>query len=144
MSTTPLSTPPTRIALGGGKDTWYAREKTNDAIGNLNIAVAALQSLVGESSGTASAIDGNLSFGNLAAGQDQGNLKTNLLQGTSGAANTAFTLTHTLGKIPNGAILVQSSVASILYGTASGNGWTNTTITLLLNQADVDYVILVL
>lgn len=145
MSTTPLSTPPTRLALGSGKDTWYAREKTVDAIGNLNIAVQQLQTLVGESSSTANAIDGNLSFGNLSEGQTQGNLKTELLQGTSPAtANTAFTLTHTLGKIPNGAILVQSSVAAILYGSAATEGWTDSTITLLLNEVSVNYVILVI
>lgn len=142
MGLTPLTTPPTRRALGA--DSSYAREKTNDAIGNLNIAVAALQSLVGESSSTADAIDGNLSFGNLSEGEVQGNLKTELIQGTSPAANTAFTVSHTLGKIPNGAILVQSNVAASLYGTASGNGWTETTITLLLNQAAVAYTILVL
>jgi hypothetical protein len=142
MGSTPLTTPPTRRALGA--DSSYAREKTNDAIGNLNIAVSALQTLVGEGSANSDAIDGNLSFGNLSAGEVQGNLKTELIQGTGPAANTAFTLSHTLGKIPNGAILVQSNVAASLYGSASGNGWTDTTITLLLNEASVDYTILVI
>ncbi|MHB1955218.1 MAG: hypothetical protein ACYCOU_15910 [Sulfobacillus sp.] len=142
MSSTPLTTPPTRLAIG--KDSWHAREKMVDGIGNLNVAVNSLQTAVGNTAANTTAINGNLSFGNLSAGQPQGNLKTEMLTGTSPAANTAFTLTHTLGKIPNGAILIQSSAAATLYGDATAQAWTTTTITLLLTVASVNYVILVL
>lgn len=125
--TVPLTTPPTRRPIGS--DSSYAREKFNDAIGNLNQAVLSLQSL---------------SFGNLANGQPTGSLNTFLAQGTSGAANTPFTINHPLGQIPNGAILVQSNIAAILYGSAATEGWTSTQISVLLNQASVDYVILIL
>ena len=137
---TALTTPPPRQPMGKGVsgDAWFAQQKNNDAIGNLNNAVGALQSLIGTT-------EGSLSFGNIAAGQPQGNLKTELLQGGSPAtANTPFTLNHTLGKIPNGAILVQSNTAAILSGSALANGWTKTTITLLINQPSVAYTILVL
>src|ERR1700734_1652432 len=161
MSNLSLSLPPTRLAQGltfkggqsgiggaGVNDAWNAREKTVDAITNLNNtavstsnAVATLNELVG-AGGT---LMGNLSFGDIAAGQPTGNLKTILLQGTSpGTANTAFTLTHNLGKIPNGAILVQSNVAATLYGDATAQAWTDTTITLLLSVASVNCTIWVL
>lgn len=140
--TPPLTTPPTRLAIG--KDGWHAREKMVDGIGNLNTAVSALQTLVGITNDNSTSIDGNLSFGNISMGQPTGNLKTELLQGTSPAtANTAFTLTHTLGKIPNGVILVQSNVAAIFYGSAA-NGWTTTQITIFSNTVSVVYTILVL
>ena len=142
MSSTPLTTPPTRLAIG--KDSWHAREKMVDGIGNLNVAVDALQTAVGNTASNTTAINGNLSFGSLSAGQPQGNLKTEMLTGTSPAANTAFTLTHTLGKIPNGAILIQSNVAATLYGDATAQAWTTTTITLLLTVASVNYVILII
>jgi hypothetical protein len=135
-----LSTPPTGQQIGN--DTWDARQKLNAAVGNLNIAVQQLQILVGDSAANSSLIDGNLSFGNISEGIPQGNLKTELLQGTSPVtANTAFTLSHTLGKIPNGVILVQSNVAAIFYGSA---GWTTTQITIFSNTASVQYTILVL
>jgi hypothetical protein len=143
IATPPLTTPPTRLAIG--KDGWHAREKMVDGIGNLNTAVSALQTLVGYTNDNSTAIDGNLSFGNISMGQPTGNLKTEMLTGTTPAtANTAFTLTHTLGKIPNGALLIQSNVAAILYGDMTDQSWTTTTITLLCNQASVNYVILVL
>ncbi len=157
MSTPPLTTPPSRIAIG--KDSWHAREKLVDAVGNLNIAVRALESLVTQIAtlvgqvntlntsvtGIQTTITGNLSFGDLSHGQPQGNLKTILLQGTSPATpNTAFTLTHNLGKIPNGFVVVQQNVAAIFYGTAAGNAWTTTQLTILANAASVNYTILVL
>jgi hypothetical protein len=142
VSTVGLSTPPPGQRVGA--DDFDARQKTNVAIGNLNSAVQELQSLVGETAGNSAAINGNLSFGNISIGKTQGNLKTNLFQGTGPTANTPFTLTHTLGQVPNGAILIQSNVAAILYGDMTDQSWTDTTITLLLNQSSVNYVILVL
>lgn len=143
MTTTPLSTPPVRIPIG--QDNWFAREKIADGIGNLNSAVTALQTLVGENQSNTNAINGNLSFGNISQGQAEGNLKTQMFMGTSpSSANTAFTLTHKLGKIPNGAILIQSNATATLYGNMTDQAWTSTTITLLLNQASISYVILVL
>ena len=143
MSTTPLTTPPTRLAVG--KDSWHAREKFVDGIGNLNTAVAALQTAVGNTADNTTAINGNLSFGNISASEPTGNLKTEMLTGTTPATvNTAFTLTHTLGKIPNGAILIQSNVAATIYGDMTDNAWTTTTITLLCTVASVNYVILVI
>lgn len=142
MSTVRLSTPPVRVAIGN--DSWYAREKIADGIGNLNNAVEALQSLTGTTQDNTDAINGNLSFGDVADSEYTGNMKAEMFVGTGPAANTAFTLTHTLGKVPNGAILIQSNVAAILYGDMTDQAWTSTTITLLLNQSSVNYVILVL
>jgi hypothetical protein len=100
---------------------------------------------VGLNNDNTTAIDGNLSFGNLSLGQPTGNLKTELLQGTSPAIHdTPFAIAHTLGKIPNGFVLVQSDVPAIFYGSAAVNGWTTTTITVLSNTDSVNYVILVL
>jgi hypothetical protein len=160
MSTPPivikLTTPPTRNAMGGiygaGQDSPHAREKFVDGIGNLNVAVNQLQTVLGISTdntqsvtGLLNLVNGNLSFGNLSTGHDQGNLKTQLLQGTSPAiANTPFTLTHTLGKIPNGFVVVQKGAVADFIGTASGNAWSTTTITIICNAISVFYTILVL
>lgn len=139
----PLSTPATRQPLGN--DWWYLREKTADAVGSLNTNVTTLSTLVGIPVGSQSGITGNLSFGDISTGVIRGNLQTQMFQGTSPAtANTAFTFAHGLGKIPNGAILIQSDVAAILYGNAVSNGWTSTTITLLFSVASVAYTILVI
>lgn len=139
----PLSTPPTRLAIG--KDNWRAREKTVDAIGNLNAATNGLISLTGINNNNSNAINGNLSFGNISAGKVSGNLHSQMFTGTSPAtANTAFTLTHDLGQIPNGAILIQSNAAATLYGNMNDQSWTTTTITLLMSVASVDYVIIIL
>ena len=142
MSSVVLSTPPTGNPIGN--DSWDARQKLNAAVGNLNIAVQQLQELVGDTAANSSLVDGNLSFGNISEGIPQGNLKTELLQGTSPVSpNTPFNLSHTLGKIPNGFILVQSNVAAIFYGSAA-NGWTTTQITIFSNTASAVYTILVL
>lgn len=143
MTTYGLSTPPTRLAQG--KDAWRVREKTVDAIGNLNTAVNGLVALTGATSSNTNAIAGGLSFGNISAGRASANLHTQMFTGTSpSVAGAAFTLSHDLGQIPNGAILIQSNVAAILYGTASSQAWTNTEITLMLNAASVNYCIMVL
>lgn len=141
MSSIVISTPPTGQPIGN--DSWDARQKINISIGNLQVALQQLQTLVGDTAANSALVNGNLSFGNISEGIPQGNLKTELLQGTSPAtANTAFTLTHTLGKIPNGVILAQSNVAAIFYGSAA-NGWTTTQITIFSNTASVVYTILV-
>lgn len=143
MSSYPLSTPPTRLAMG--KDEWRSREKTVDAIGNLNSAVDGLLALTGSNNQNTNAINGNLSFGNVSASKFSGNLHTQMFTGTSPAtANTPFTLTHGLGQIPNGAILIQSNAAAILYGNMTSQAWTSTTITLLMSVASISYCILVL
>jgi hypothetical protein len=139
---TPLTTPPTRQSIG--QDAGHARLKLVDAVGNLNTAVNALQTLTGTATSTSSEVNGNLSFGNISSGKVSGNLKTQMFTGTSPGANTPFTLNHNLGKVPNGAILIQSNVAATLYGDMTDQAWTSTTITLLLNQSSVNYVILVL
>ena len=151
----PLTTPATRQSLGGSytktSDSWFAREKSVDGIGNLNLAVTQLQQVVGLSNSTTTAVtgllaltNGNLSFGNFSGGMDSGNLKSILIGGTSPAsANTPFTLTHNLGKIPNGFLAGQKSVASDFYGIATTGGWTTTQLTISCDTSSVDFVILV-
>lgn len=150
-----LSTPPTRHALGsiyqkGGGDAAYAREKFADAVGNLNQSVMQLQTVLGIQTSTSSNVtgllaltSGNLSFGDLAGGQDTGNLKTIMVSGTSPVTpNTAFTITHNLGKIPNGFIAIQKDVASDFYGTSGS--WNTTTMQLFCDKPSVGFVLLVL
>jgi hypothetical protein len=133
--------------MGAGDDNSHAREKFVDAVGNLNKAVLQLQQVVGLSTdvtGLLQLVNGNLSFGNFSAGQDSGNLQTELIGGTSPVLpNTAQTISHTLGKIPNGFIAGQTSAACNFYGTAAGNAWTNTTLTILCDTASVNFVLLV-
>lgn len=162
MSTTPVSlvavpltTPPTRQSLGNqyskGGDQWFAREKFVDGVGNLNLAVQQLQAVIGLQTSTTSQVtgllalvNGNLSFGDFATGQATGNLNTDLIGGTSPVTpNTPFTLSHTLGQVPNGFVAGQKSAAADFYGIATTQAWTDTDITILCDTASVDFVILV-
>ena len=150
-----LSTPPTRQSMTGGyakgSDESFTRARIANSIGILNQAVLQLQAVIGlqtttntDVTGLLALTNGNLSFGDFATGHAKGNLNTSLIGGTSpSSANTPFTLTHTLGQIPNGFVAGQKSVASDFYGIATTQAWTNTTITILCDTASVDFVILV-
>jgi hypothetical protein len=150
-----LATPPTRQSMAGGyakgSDEGFTRWRTSNAVGVLNQAILQLQAVIGlqttantEVTGLLALTDGNLSFGDFATGHPKDNLNTDLIGGTTPtSANTPFTLTHTLGQIPNGFVAGQKSVKSDFYGIATTQAWTNTTITILCDTASVDFVILV-
>lgn len=160
MSTTPiavkLTTPPTRQKLGGvygsGGDDPHAREKFVDGIGNLNLAVNQLNAVVGVTdsteqnvTGLLGLVNGNLSFGNIAAGQHSANMKSTIVQGTSPIiANTAFTLTHNLGQIPNGFIVIRKDQHADFYGDSGTGTWDTSVITIKCDTITVGYTILVI
>jgi hypothetical protein len=79
-------------------------------------------------------VNGSLTFGNPSAGPD--NIKGAWYDSTTPAgANTAFTVTHNLGYVPQGwIVLYQDKAASIYDG---GVTWTETTISLKCNTSSV-------
>lgn len=80
------------------------------------------------------AVNGKIWFGSVANGPD--NIDgTTLEQADTGAANTAFSLTHNLGRIPVGFIVVYADLATSIYD--GGVAWTSTTISLKSSTANV-------
>jgi hypothetical protein len=155
MSSIPiaLTTPPTRLALGStygaGSDTSHAREKFVDAVGNLNKAVQQLQQIVGFSTditNLTTLVDGNLSFGDIDGSPSTAsdNMKSIILQGTSPVlVNTNFTLTHNLGKVPNGFVVLRKDQHADFFGDPSTGTWNLTTIEIQCDTTLVSYTILV-
>lgn len=76
-------------------------------------------------------LNGHIWFGSVADGIQ--NMDGVTLQHTSGAADTAFSLTHNLGRIPVGYLVVYVNKAAIIYD--GGVTWTRTTISLKSNAA---------
>ena len=63
--------------------------------------------------------------------------------GTSpGTANTQFAITHNLGRIPTGYVLLAANPAGTLYQTAtSGTPWTTTQIFVKATIASMSYTV---
>lgn len=78
-----------------------------------------------------SVLNGQVGFGN---GTDLDNLQGRWINVTSsGVADTDFTVTHNLGRIPVGFLLVAADKAAVVYrGTVA---WTSTQMTLKASQA---------
>lgn len=60
---------------------------------------------------------------------------------TPGVANTEFTITHNLGYIPTGFLVVSIDQAAIVYKGVTA--WTATAISLKCNQATANVVVFV-
>ena len=60
----------------------------------------------------------------------------------TGNANTKFTVTHHLGRVPNGFILTNSDKASVVYD--DGTAWTTTSIYLKCNSANAAITITII
>lgn len=91
----------------------------------------------------AKVLAGNVSFGSTATntGQDQ-NIERWLATGTTDGADTEFSITHQLGRIPIGIIVIRTNKAGVFYD--SGTTWTKTTIFLKCNTATVTFTLLVI
>ena len=85
-------------------------------------------------------VNGLIWFGSVADGRqnmDGVTLNTN----TPGGADTNFTLTHNLGRVPVGFIVVNQDKGAVTYrGTVT---WTETQLTLKCNTATVNLTIFV-
>ncbi len=147
-----LTTPPTRQSMGGiygaGQDTSHAREKFVDGIGNLNLAVNQLQDVVGitdQVPGLTQLVNGDLSFGDISNSVPSANMHSIIVDGTSPIlTNTNFTLTHNLGQIPNGFIVLRKNKASDFYGDPTTGTWNSSTIQIQCDTTLVAYTILIL
>jgi hypothetical protein len=79
-------------------------------------------------------INGQLWFGSVADGRQNIDGVT-LQQADTGAANVAFSLTHNLGRVPVGFLVVYTDKATSIYD--GGVAWTVTTISLKSSTANV-------
>lgn len=85
-------------------------------------------------------VNGQIGFGSPSVGAD--NLDLVWLSTTTPAvADTEFTLTHNLGRVPSGYTIMSIDKAGIVYkGTTA---WTTTQLSLKCNQASAAAVIIV-
>jgi hypothetical protein len=81
------------------------------------------------------AINGNIEFGNPKDGPININGSWQKLT-TPNVADTEFTLTHNLGRIPEGFITVSVDKAAIVYASRKSQ-WTTTQAFFKVNQASV-------
>jgi hypothetical protein len=89
-------------------------------------------------------LNGNVNFGSTMSNADQDmNMNAFKHAGTSpGAANTDFTLTHQLGRVPLTIVGQDTKDGSILYRSPT-TPWTKTTITLRSTGASSVYNLIV-
>lgn len=85
-------------------------------------------------------INGQLSFGPGTGFDNIAGTWANVAD--TGAADTNFSITHNLGYIPNGWILMNQSIAGVLY--KGSVAWTKTTISLKCNVAHDNVTIFIL
>lgn len=88
------------------------------------------------------AVQGRISFGTGVDGTQSGNIEGEWQEFTSDAmANTEFSVTHTIGSIPLGYIIVAQDKAGSLYQMDdTGTAWTSTTIYLKCSVASVTFL----
>lgn len=87
----------------------------------------------------ARAFNGLISFGD---GTNKDNIDCVWANGTSpGGANTEFSVTHDLGRVPVGYILVKSDKSANIYDGPTA--WTTSLIYLKADQASVAYRLLI-
>lgn len=64
---------------------------------------------------------------------------------SDGSANTEFSVTHTLGAIPIGRIIIYQDIAGHLYqGPTTGTNWTSTAVSFKSDVASVTFGIFLL
>ena len=86
----------------------------------------------------ARAINGNIEFGSPQDGPiNMSGMWVNTI--TPGVANTEFTVTHNLGRIPNGILVASVDKAAIIYASRRTD-WTRTQLFLKSDQATVALV----
>ena len=89
------------------------------------------------------AVNGNVSFGSTTSNTDgEMNIEGWKASGTSPVgANTEFAVTHNLGRVPFGFIVLSVSVAATIYQDLGGTAWSATTAYFKASAASVAYVI---
>jgi len=69
--------------------------------------------------------------GTLKTGINQVGMWVAVVGQVMGAANAEVTITHNLGRVPNGYIVFRTKVGGVVYDPTDGNSrWTNTTMIL--------------
>jgi len=64
---------------------------------------------------------------------------------SDGSANTEFSVTHTLGSIPIGRIIIYQDIAGHLYqGPTTGTNWTSTAVSFKSDVASVTFAVFLL
>lgn len=67
------------------------------------------------------------------------------IQGTTPfGANTEFSITHNLGRIPTGWLKVKGHKAADFYFEAGMTAWTETTMSLKCDKSEVDYILFII
>lgn len=90
----------------------------------------------------ARALNGNIEFGNLKDGAT--NISGSWQQLTTpGGADTEFTLTHNLGRVPEGFLVVSIDKAAIIYSSRKSQ-WSVTQLFLKANLASVVLTVFVI
>lgn len=88
------------------------------------------------------AFQGRVRFGDGADGEQGENIQGEFQSFTSSGADVEFSVTHTLGAIPIGFIVLHQDLASSLYqGPSTGTAWTATTISLKSNTGSTTYLV---
>ena len=89
------------------------------------------------------ALQGRLRFGDAADGEPGENISGEFRSFTSdGSADTEFSVTHLLGAIPLGAIVLHQDKAGSLYqGPTTGTAWSATTVFFKCDVASVAFLI---
>ena len=95
-------------------------------------------------------LSGNISFGNIGNGGNVqtginpalDNIKGTLVSGITPAANTQFTIKHSLGYVPIGWLVIYKAAACDFYDSIVG--WDKTNIYLKATTNAVQYTLLVL
>jgi hypothetical protein len=92
------------------------------------------------------ALKGRIRFGTGTNGDRGENISGEFQNFTSDAsANTEFSVTHTLGAVPIGAIVLwQDKSGSLYQGPTTGTNWTSTTIYFKSAGTSVNYLVFLL
>jgi hypothetical protein len=90
----------------------------------------------------AKVLNGGVNFGSTMSNKDKDmNMNAWKAQGTTPAANTDFTITHSLGRIPNTIVGQDTNNGGLIY--RGSVAWTKTTITLRCTTAGAAYNVIV-
>ncbi len=88
------------------------------------------------------AFNGRIRFGDGADDEPGENVQGEFQSFTSAAADVEFSVTHLLGAIPIGFIVLHQDLASSLYqGPSTGTAWTDTTIALKSSTGSTTFLV---